>query len=256
MTEINRYGCSSEQLEDTVLITSPFIDVGLDEELCRGETYEFVAATSDVTSLLWQDGSSGETFIASESGDYWVRVEDEYGCVNSDTATLIVHELPIIDLGTDTTLCETNGSIVYDASGYSSVNWLDGESIAPMFTVYTSTQDQEIWVTVTGQFGCEGSDTVVVRFCGEFEIPNAFTPNDDGSNDKWEIEQLFVFEQVTIDVYNRWGERVFHTDGYSSGQYWDGTDQKGKKLPMDAYYYVIDLHNDEEPIVGTVTIIR
>ncbi len=39
-------------------------------------------------------------------------------------------------------------------------------------------------------------------------------------------------------------------------QYWNGTNQKGKKLPMDAYYYVIDLHNDEEPIVGTVTIIR
>lgn len=253
--ETNIYGCEGEPYQDTVIITAPFVDIGLDAEICSGETYEFIAAASDVSSYLWQDNSDGETLIAMANGDYWVKVTDEFGCTGSDTATLVVHESPLVDLGADTTFCGENG-LVFDVSEYGIYyDWFNGD-ISSTFTAYTQTQDQEIWVKVTDEFGCEGSDTIVVRFCGDLEIPNAFTPNDDGSNDTWNIEQLFVFDKVTIDVYNRWGERVYHSNGYSSDQYWNGTDQKGKKLPMDSYYYVIDLHNGEEAIVGTVTIIR
>ena len=256
VSETNIWGCEGEPWQQTVIVTVPFVDIGLDIEMCRGESYEFIAAASDVTSYLWGDGSDGETFIATESGNYWVKVEDEFGCTNSDTAALITHELPIVDLGSDTTLCDDINGILFDVSEAGiSFDWFDGE-ISSTYTAYAQTSDQEIWVNVTNEFGCIGSDTVVVRFCGDFEIPNAFTPNDDGSNDVWVIEQLFVFDNVTIDVYNRWGERVYNSTGYSSDKYWNGSDQKGKKLPMDTYYYVIDLHNDEEPIVGTVTIIR
>ena len=256
VTETNIYSCVGEQLEEEVLVALPFVDIGLDADICRGESYEFIAAASDVTSYLWGDGSNGETFIATESGDYWVKVEDEYGCTNSDTAVLITHELPVVDLGPDTTLCDDISGILFDVSDAGIIfDWFNGD-IASSYTAYAQTSDQEIWVNVTDENNCVGSDTVVVRACGDFDIPNVFTPNDDGSNDMWEIESLFVFPDVTIDVYNRWGERVFHSDGYSSDKYWDGTNQRGKKLPMDAYYYVIDLHNDEEPIVGTVTIIR
>ncbi|MBU8892408.1 MAG: gliding motility-associated C-terminal domain-containing protein [Bacteroidales bacterium] len=256
VTETNIYSCVGEQLEETVMVALPFIDIGLDVGICRGENYEFIAAGSDVTSYLWDDGSSGETFITTESGDYWVRVEDEYGCTNADTASLTVHDIPIVDLGPDTTLCDDINGILFDVSDAGiSFDWFNGD-IASSYTAYTQTSDQEIWVNVTDENDCVGSDTIVIRFCGNFEIPNAFTPNDDEYNPTWEIESLFVFPDVTVDVYNRWGERVFHSDGYSADKYWDGTNQNGKKLPMDTYYYVIDLHNDDEPIVGTVTIIR
>ncbi|MCB2194939.1 MAG: gliding motility-associated C-terminal domain-containing protein [Bacteroidetes bacterium] len=256
VTETNIYGCVGEPYQDTVIITIPFVDLGLDGEVCEGESYEFIASADDVTSYLWQDDSDGETFIATESGDYWVKVTDEYGCVAADTAALIVHELPDVDLGPDTTLCGEEG-LFFDVSEYGvSYDWFNGD-IAPTFTAYTQTRDQEIWVDVTDEYGCVGSDTVVVRFCGELEIPSAFTPNDgDNINPTWAIEALFAFPDATVDIYNRWGDRVFHSTGYSSDQYWDGKDQKGKKLPMDSYYYVIDLKNGEDPIVGTVTIIR
>lgn len=257
VTEENIYGCIGEQLIDSVIVTIPFVDI-IDEvaEICQGESYTFETDASDVSSYLWGDGSSGETFIATIGGEYWVRVKDTYGCTASDTAVLIAHELPVVDLGPDTTLCDDINGILFDVyNDGASYDWFNGD-IASSYTAYAQTIDQEIWVNVTNEFGCQAADTVIVRFCGEIEIPTAFTPNDDGINDEWAIEQLFVFENVTIDVYNRWGERVFHSDGYEADQYWNGTNQKGKKLPMDAYYYVIDLHNDEEPIVGTVTIIR
>lgn len=256
VTETNLYGCEGEPYSQELLVSSPFVDLGLDAEICADTSYEFIASGDEVSSYLWKDGSAGETFIASEEDDYWVRVTDEYGCAASDTAGLIVHDLPDVDLGPDTTLFGPDESITFDVSEYgTSYDWFDG-SISPTYTAYTQTETQEIWVKVTDENECIGSDTVYVEFGGDLVIPTAFTPNNDGYNDVWKIESLFVFEEVTVDVYNRWGERVFHSDGYSSDKFWDGTDERGKKLPMDAYYYVIDLHNGETPKVGTVTIIR
>jgi len=255
VVETSIYGCEGEPYRDAVVVSTPFVSLGMDADVCSGETYEFIAAGSDISTYLWQDNTNAETLIASSSGQYWVRVTDNNGCLASDTALLVVRDLPAVDLGNDTTYCGDEG-LEFDVSDSGvSYDWFNGD-ISPTFIAYTQTLDQEIWVNVTDDFGCVGSDTVVVRFCGELEIPNAFTPNDDGINDTWEIDQLFVFEEATVDIYNRWGERVYHSDGYSYDLFWNGTNQKGKKLPMDSYYYVIDLHNDEEPIVGTVTIIR
>lgn len=261
VTETNLWGCEGEPYEQTLLVTIPDIDIGLDAEICEGESYEFFASASDISTYLWQDGSDGETFIASTEGQYWVRVTDGDGCVASDTASLVVHELPEVDLGSDTALCGEE-ELILDATIDNGIfyEWWTADAISPVttstFSVYPQTNNQEIWVNVTNEYNCVASDTITINFCGDLEIPNAFTPNGDGDNDVWEIEQLFAFDRATLDIYNRWGDRVFHADGYSAGDYWDGTDERGKKLPMDSYYYVIDLHNDEEPIVGTVTIIR
>ncbi len=253
--ETTNYGCVGEPFMDTVLVAIPFVDLGLDADVCYGESYEFIASGADISSYLWQDDSNAETLIASASGDYWVRVTDIYGCVASDTAALIVHDLPAVDLGSDTTLCNEFG-LEFDVSEYGIYyDWFSGD-IGSTFTVYPQTQDQEIWVNVTDEYGCMGSDTIVIRACGDVEIPTAFTPNNDGHNDRWQIDALIIYPECTVDVYNRWGDRVFHSDGYGSDQFWDGTSNKGKKLPMDAYYFVIDLNNGEEPIVGSITIIR
>jgi gliding motility-associated-like protein len=255
VTEENIYGCFGEPYVDTVIVTIPFVDLGLDEDICNGESYEFIASGADISSYLWQDDSNAETLIASTSGEYWVRVTDTYGCVASDTAALIVHDLPAVDLGNDTTYCGIEG-LEFDVSEYGIYyDWFNGD-INSTFTAYTQTQDQEIWVKVTDDYGCTGSDTIIVRRCGDIEIPTAFTPNGDGHNDTWQIDDLIVYPECSVDIYNRWGDRIFHSDGYSADKEWDGTSDKGKKLPMDAYYYVIDLHNGEEPIVGSVTIIR
>lgn len=263
VTETNLFGCIGDLVLDTVLISSPFIDLGIDVEICQDETVEFIASSSDFTDYLWQDNSSGETFIASASGDYWVRVTDAEGCQATDSVAVIVHDLPIVDLGSDTTLCAVDALLTLDPSDNwgNDFEWYynDDENpiyFSPTIDVTTRTEEQRYWVSVTDEFGCEGTDTIVVRFCGELEIPNVFTPNGDGANDVWEITQLYVFEDLTVDIFDRFGNRIFHSDGYAEGNYWDGTNQRGKKLPMDTYYYVIDLHNGEEPIVGNVTLVR
>ncbi|HWZ13646.1 MAG TPA: beta-propeller fold lactonase family protein [Mucilaginibacter sp.] len=84
-------------------------------------------------------------------------------------------------------------------------------------------------------------------------VPNTFTPNGDGINDTWVIEKLNTFPNCTVDVYNRYGEKVYSSIGY--GTPWDGK-HRGAKLPVSTYYYIINLKNGGKILSGWITIIR
>lgn len=84
-------------------------------------------------------------------------------------------------------------------------------------------------------------------------FPNTFTPNGDGINDTWNLTDLATFPSCSVNIFNRYGQRVFTSVGY--GIPWDGT-YKGANVPTGAYYYVIDLKNKSKVLSGSVTVIR
>ncbi len=84
-------------------------------------------------------------------------------------------------------------------------------------------------------------------------FPSAFTPNNDGENDTWIIEDIGYYPTALINIYNRIGQQVFRSVGYATP--WDGT-WNGNTLPQDTYYVVINLKNDTPVIQGTITILR
>ncbi len=82
---------------------------------------------------------------------------------------------------------------------------------------------------------------------------NAFTPNGDGVNDRWRVENLHLFEGSLVQVYNRWGQLLYEST--NPNESWDGT-YKGKELPAGTYLYYIDTNDGSAPRSGTVTIVR
>src|SRR5690606_12941949 len=83
-----------------------------------------------------------------------------------------------------------------------------------------------------------------------------FTPNSDGFNDLWRIFTGDCAMNVRVDIYNRWGGLVYHSDSYANN--WDGT-YKGKPLPEATYYYVIKVTYQGgrvSTLKGNVTIMR
>ncbi len=81
------------------------------------------------------------------------------------------------------------------------------------------------------------------KSCCDFEdmiIPNGITPNNDGINDAFEITNTSC-ENISIHVYNRWGNIVFENDNYLNN--WIGENNDNEKLPQGTYYIVIDLSN-------------
>ncbi len=84
-------------------------------------------------------------------------------------------------------------------------------------------------------------------------IPNTFTPNGDGINDTWEIKYLDYYPKSTVNIFNRWGQKLYSSVGYSIP--WDGK-YNGQVLPVGTYYYMIDPKNGQPVISGWVAIIR
>jgi gliding motility-associated-like protein len=92
----------------------------------------------------------------------------------------------------------------------------------------------------------------------DIDIPTAFTPNGDGSNDVWKIVDAdnsnpAQYEQSKTRVYDKRGRLVFESNGFSAS--WDGT-IKGEALPPDTYYYTIDLQYGNKRYKGIVTILK
>lgn len=108
-------------------------------------------------------------------------------------------------------------------------------------------------LTVSNDTGCAKTIPVTVIVLPDLVIPDGFTPNGDGVNDTWRIEGLDAYTNVRIQLFNRWGSRVFTSNGYSTP--WNGT-FNGSALPEGVYYYVLTADLLDRPITGSVVILH
>ena len=264
VTEITEFGCEGIPVSASVNVTSPYADIGDESAICEGDSMVFDAETNYFTPLvyLWNDSSTQSTYTAKEEGIVWVRVSGTDGCSDYDSSYLTVNSLPLVYLGEDTTLCGDETLVLDAGSGYSFYEWSNGDVINPKVVDGRHTENDTIWVMVTDENGCTGSDTIVLIVCDFYQyftdIPNTLTPSHiDGKNDVWQIDNIDLFPDAVVDIYDRWGRLIYHAEGLDPLNVWDGRSMSGKELPMDSYYYVIDLnYKGLEPLVGYINIVR
>jgi len=84
-------------------------------------------------------------------------------------------------------------------------------------------------------------------------VPTAFTPNNDCLNDRWRIPFLDPLFGATVNLYNRYGQLVYHADGKTVD--WDGN-VNGKPQQTGNYIYHIRFKNGRKDMKGLVTLIR
>ena len=87
------------------------------------------------------------------------------------------------------------------------------------------------------------------------EIPQVFTPNGDGVNDNFFIKDIEKYPNNTLEIFNRWGDKVFTANPYTNT--WDGKSEKGLNigndvLPVGTYFYVLNLGDGSKIIKGNV----
>ena len=185
----------------------------------------------------------------------------------NETATLIVPvtvlPLPVIDATRSNDI-----DCIYDfadlnATGASTYSWspagtLNNISIRNPRARPTATT--QYIVKGTDNNGCSNYDSVIVKVDfsgkGNFLMPNAFTPNNDGLNDCFGIKLWGVLEEVEFNIYNRWGELIFHTTDVT--KCWDGK-WKGKEQSTGVFVYWVRAKSKCEGTVfrkGTVVLIR
>jgi gliding motility-associated-like protein len=119
--------------------------------------------------------------------------------------------------------------------------------------VITGTVDMAYTLQVTDSRGCVSTDQTFIKVSPVLTVPNTFTPNADGVNDFWDIKGLVAYQDAVIDVFNRYGQRLFHSVGYNTP--WDGTFDR-QLLPSATYFYIISTKVKGQVISGSVTILR
>ena len=225
-----------------------------------------------VTNWAWDLGDGSATInqtVASTPISYTytdtllysikLSIMNSFGCKNNLTKTFQVHAFPVVNAGPDRFVLE-GGSVTLQpiVTGLDlTYLWLPAtfmnDPTSGMPTVSAVTRDISYTLTATARGGCSASDIVFVKLLKFPVIPNTFTPNNDGINDVWSIDYLNTYPDNWVQVFNRYGQLVFESHGYSTP--WNGT-YKGKPLPIGTYYYIIEPKNGRAPLTGYVTIIK
>jgi gliding motility-associated-like protein len=170
----------------------------------------------------------------------------------------------------DTTVCHDQAGLitlpVTGVQSYHNLSWQPATGLSctdcsnPTTTI---TQSTLYTLNVSDDFGCfDGTYSFRYNVTdGAFKMPNAFTPDGDGTNDYFNLvtdnENNFEILEVTrFEVFNRWGQKVYDND--TPGQGWDGM-QNGKPAASDVYIYIIETAFSGCPgteFRGNVTLIR
>ena len=211
-------------------------------------------------SYVWSSGEQSELIQLSDPGSFSVEVTDLNGC--KQDASFNIEPISPLNLSfiTEGVSCVDNidGSVeVFVNGGYSpyTFEW-DNFVETPLNEGLPS---GSIGLTVTDNHGCTSVQQASIPSSDEVCIKpfSAFSPNGDMNNDYWHIDNIELYPDGLVEVFNRWGDRVYSTKRYINAWdgAWDGTFDN-QLLPSATYYYVINLNNGEEPLIGTVTIVR
>ncbi|MGC9331707.1 MAG: gliding motility-associated C-terminal domain-containing protein [Bacteroidales bacterium] len=211
-------------------------------------------------SFFWYDEddimiNDDDTINQIPAGTYYVYAHDVYYC--SDTVELLIDQPDSIDPGIELIApsCSAvpDGEILTDVSGGTSpysYSWSTGSHDSEI----TGVRDGTYYLTITDFYDCTKVVSIELEeaeYC--VIVHNTITPNGDGKNDTWVVENITEFPYSEVWIYNRDGREIYHTVAYQND--WDGK-YNGKKLPDGTYFYVIDLGKGKELIKGHITIIR
>jgi len=182
------------------------------------------------------------------------------GIATSNLAALSIIPAPVAVAGEDIYV-QPGDLIQLDGSGGEIYNWSPGTYLSNTAIDHPSLRATQTITYVLkvsdGTNTCSSTDDVTVFVIDSIRIPNVITVNGDGMNDDWEIKNIEIYPDVLIDIYNRWGNLVWKTSGYSKR--WDGTNfRNGQPLPEGTYFYMINLlhKKDDSLLTGWVQIIR
>lgn len=170
---------------------------------------------------------------------YTVTVSNSGVCPNTATVEVIVHPLPLIDAGQDTTI-NMDEYITLHGTGDVEVGFYptNGNELNCNFCPSIIVHPQEYTCYIlkgTNQYGCVNTDTVCVDITQNWEVffPNAFTPDGNGNNDIF-IPVGYAIKEIKLTIFDRWGVQIFQSDDTHVG--WDGT-YKGKLCEQGVYIY-------------------
>lgn len=260
--------CSNSDSIDINVSKKPISQL-TNKEICKNDSISLFVNNNTNYIYTWNDSLNNmiltnynnPVVYPQATSTYYVTVINN-ACEITDSATVTVHNIPnLYILQSDTTISENtsiNLTVVTDSSNtiiWSPGDYLDNTNI---YNPVASPKDNIIYyVTVSNNYGCSDIDSIKITI-QKLEHPitifNTFTPNNDGTNDFFHIENIEYYPTNKITIYNRDGHIVYQKENYENN--WDGK-YYGNDLPAATYYYILEIPDLSPNIYkGDITIIR
>jgi len=165
---VNDSGCVNKDTISIILKAFPTINLGNDTMICENNNLILNANYSNA-DYLWSDNSKDSIFEVNKAGKYWLSVTDS-SCVSSDTIEVRYHNLPIVNLGNDTSLCNNATLLLTAPPNYQSYLWNDLSTADSLLV-----SREGLYSVTVNDSGCLAQDEIKVSY---LETPNVNLCND------------------------------------------------------------------------------
>jgi len=270
-------GTTSQGCKDTIqtivsVFPTPLVNFTYEGFGCSPVSARFEDVTNDViVSHFWTlgDGNTANTSTVShtyyayddvKTYDISLTVVNQHGCSATLTkhAAVSVFPMPVAGIIANPMIVFLGEPIHFSGSTSHGISNWEWNFHYPTGDSYTSTNNEvkytydgegayTVHLTVTTTYGCSDDTTIVVEVVN-IQIPNVFTPNSDGFNDKFVVAGIDILENTHLKIFNRWGRIVFESSDYKND--WDGGN-----CSDGTYFYILTLRGGTS-FQGTVNIIR
>jgi len=265
--------CSDTASVTVTVLPAPVAVAGASDTICPGKSVQLQGSgggTYQWSPGTWlSDSTSADPMVEQPASTvtYFLKVTGANGCSSIDSAatTVVMTGAPKVFAGDDTAVVIGQpiqlNAVDVDGSGFTSYVWspaegLSNPDIADPTTVVTGDITYTVLATTPG--GCSATGTIVIEAAttANIIVPNAFTPNNGGSNGILKVNAFGIQLLKYFRVYNRWGQLVFATSNGDVG--WDGS-VGGQAAAAGAYVWVaagIEYNGRPVEREGTVILIR
>jgi gliding motility-associated-like protein len=262
VTIVDETGCRAESslysfsISQTIRITLDSIPAfcGIDHPTLTLKGYPVMGVFSG-------PGITGNQYDPRQAGlgTHTIRytVNSPFACQNGSASRIaIIRPIPALELGPDREIARGSEMQLRTGLGtdYSyiwtpSISLSDPKSSSPLAMPDKNTR---YTVYVKDAYGCEAKDSLEVRVYDRIWVPDAFSPNNDGVNDSWELRGIETYPEAEVTIYNRWGTVIFYSRGYSKP--FDAL-YMNERIQPGIYPYVIKPSSTQQVLRGDVTVL-
>ncbi|MBG6111145.1 gliding motility-associated-like protein [Flavobacterium sp. CG_9.10] len=198
--------------------------------LCSGASINLIV-NAGFSSYLWNTGETSNTINVTLPGAYSVKVTNINGCSGTKNYTVNASGVAIITGAIINDFAGNENSVLIEYTGIGNYEFsLDG-SFFQDNPLFNGVAPGEYLVYARDKNGCGLSIPFKIYV---LDYPRYFTPNGDGYNDFWKIQNLDLLPNSTLTIFNRYGKLLQQLQSAGSG--WNGT-FNGYSLPADDYWF-------------------
>lgn len=230
-------GCVSIGSFEVLIDPLPFVNINRTQVICEeiGSVNVDAATGEPDETYLWSTGETTSSINITQPGSYSVRVTNNLGC-NSPTVDFSVIESgsASVEFIASTNFGDPN-TITVTVIGTGDYRYILDNGPAQLSNVFTDVRRGYHEVSVIDVNGCAPSPPQLVLI---IDYPRFFTPNNDGYNDTWYVDEIDTFEQATFYIFDRYG-KLLKTYGKEFNG-WDGM-YIGNPLPSSDYWFLLEI---------------